>query len=112
MDSLWKALAEVIGKRRISEMPVDPTAMIRRSQNDLEAGPVFCVACDLFFYFWAFILYFWKVVMMGSYGCSFVMDWGDGLSGSACSTQERYQQLCQRLPPWDDIPVLMVSWLP
>lgn len=55
MESMWKALAEVIGRRRVSEIPVDPTAIIRRSQNDVE----------------------------------------------------RYNQLCQRLPPWEDIPVLM-----
>jgi len=55
MESLWKALAEVIGRRPISEMPVDPTAILRRSQNDVE----------------------------------------------------RYQQLCERLLPWEDVPVLV-----
>ncbi|CAK9106256.1 unnamed protein product [Durusdinium trenchii] len=55
MQSLWKALVEVIGRRSLSEIPVDPTAVIRRSHYDLE----------------------------------------------------RYQQLCERLLPWDDVPMLM-----
>ncbi|CAJ1326829.1 unnamed protein product [Effrenium voratum] len=55
VQSLWKALEEVLGRRSISQIPLDPTAMIRRSHFDVE----------------------------------------------------RYQQLCKRLCPWDDLPTLM-----
>lgn len=36
MRSLWAALVDVIGRREVSEMPYDPTALLRRAQHDAE----------------------------------------------------------------------------
>lgn len=54
MQSLWNAVGDLAGRRSMSQVPIDPTAVIRRSHSDVE----------------------------------------------------KYQNLCQRLSPWDDLPTL------
>lgn len=42
MDSLWHGVGGVFGRRSFSEMPLDPTAAVRRSHKDSEAYQAMC----------------------------------------------------------------------